>query len=102
MMSIARLAGWITGAAAAAMLITPAVAAARPEPGESPLPGVIVREIEVRVPIDDTIAETVQMSIAAALGAAAAAGLTAGRVRRRTCGPRSGSRDGDDVRVTRS
>jgi hypothetical protein len=32
MIAIARLAGWITGAAVAAMLMTPAVAAARQPP----------------------------------------------------------------------
>jgi hypothetical protein len=101
MISIARLAGWTTGAAVAAMLLTPAVLAARPEPGESRVPGVIVREIEIPVPVDDHVAEAVQMSVAAALGAAAAVGLGVGRLRRRTCRTPDGN-GADDIAVAPS
>jgi hypothetical protein len=95
MISIARLAGWTAGAAVAALLLTPAVLAARPEPGESPVPGVVVREVEVPVPVDDHVAEAVQMSVAAALGAAAAVGIGVGRLRRRTCRPPTDPGAGD-------
>jgi hypothetical protein len=85
MNTIARRAGWLTGTAAATVLLLPAVpAAAKPFDPPKPPPAVYRVEVPVpvRVPVDDPTTEALQMAVAAALGATLAA-VTAARMHRR-------------------
>jgi hypothetical protein len=75
---------WITGTAAAALLV-PAPAVAKPAPPEPDRMTPAVRMVEV--PVDDADSEAAQMIIAAALGAAVATAAGRRRAARRSAHP---------------
>jgi hypothetical protein len=76
-----RCLGWAAGTAGAAgmalLLFTP------PAEADPPLKPFVVERVEVRVPVDDTVAELVQMQMAAAAAALVTAAAMKPRLRRR-------------------